>query len=246
MSRSESPAPPSWRAPFARYVIGRGVSTAGTGLVNVVLAFAVLRTGGDGFSVGLVLACSVLTQTLLIPVGGVIADRVDRRTVVVLGNAVLAAAHGTMGLLLLLAPDRVTVWTFVAAAATTGAAAAAVQPAPGTHRPVGAADGAPAGQRGPAAGPQRGAYRRTRPGGDARRGLRVRAGAARRGAGVRLVLRRPRRAADQHAAARHEGRTGGRARAGPRSAAARGCGGTHSRAPSPCRCGWPGTSCSAR
>ncbi|WP_328725637.1 MFS transporter [Streptomyces sp. NBC_00259] len=129
MSRSESPASPSWRAPFARYVIGRGVSTAGTGLVNVVLAFAVLRTGGDGFSVGLVLACSVLTQTLLIPVGGVIADRVDRRTVVVLGNAVLAAAHGTMGLLLLLAPDRVTVWTFVAAAATTGAAAAAVQPA---------------------------------------------------------------------------------------------------------------------
>lgn len=115
--------------PFARYVIGRGVSTAGTGLVNVVLAFAVLRTGGDGFSVGLVLACSVLTQTLLIPVGGVIADRVDRRTVVVLGNAVLAAAHGAMGLLLLLAPDRVTVWTFVAAAATTGAAAAAVQPA---------------------------------------------------------------------------------------------------------------------
>lgn len=119
----------TWRPDFFRYVVGRGVSTAGTALVNVVIAFAVLAAGGDGLSVGLVLAGSVLTQTLLIPVGGVVADRVDRRTVVVLGNAALAAAHGTMRLLLLLAPERVAVWMFAAAAATTGAASAAVQPA---------------------------------------------------------------------------------------------------------------------
>ncbi|MDI9887192.1 MFS transporter [Streptomyces sp. HNM0645] len=125
MPRSTS----SWRPAFVRYVVGRGVSTAGTALVNVVLAFAVLTAGGDGFSVGLVLACSVLTQTLLIPVGGVVADRMDRRTVVVLGNAALSAAHGTTGLLLLLAPERVAVWMFAAAAVTTGAAGAAVQPA---------------------------------------------------------------------------------------------------------------------
>ncbi|MFD8193525.1 MFS transporter [Streptomyces wuyuanensis] len=117
------------RPDFFRYVVGRGVSTAGTALVNVVIAFAVLAAGGDGLAVGIVLAGSVLTQTLLIPVGGVVADRVDRRTVVVLGNAALAAAHGTMGLLLLLAPERVAVWMFGAAAATTGAASAAVQPA---------------------------------------------------------------------------------------------------------------------
>ncbi|MFD9969635.1 MFS transporter [Streptomyces sp. NPDC059011] len=123
------PSTASWRPAFVRYVVGRGVSTAGTALVNVVLAFAVLAAGGDGFSVGLVLACSLLTQTLLIPVGGVVADRVDRRTVVVLGNAALAAAHGTVGVLLLLAPERVAVWMYAAAAATTGAAGAAVQPA---------------------------------------------------------------------------------------------------------------------
>ncbi|MEV7729689.1 MFS transporter [Streptomyces sp. NPDC087917] len=119
----------AWRTPYIRYVTGRGISTAGTSLVNVVLAFAVLSTGGDGFSVGLVLGCTVTTQTLLLPLGGVLADRLSRRTLVVAGNALLAVVQGLMGAVLLAGPPQPALWMFLAAAATTGATAAAVQPA---------------------------------------------------------------------------------------------------------------------
>lgn len=119
----------AWRGPYVRYVAGRGVSTAGTSLVNVVMAFAVLQVGGDGFAAGLVLACSVLTQTVLLPVGGVLADRVSRSFLAVAGNLVLAAVQAVMGTLLITAPGRTAVWMFAVASAVTGAATAAVQPA---------------------------------------------------------------------------------------------------------------------
>ncbi|MEU9631611.1 MFS transporter [Streptomyces luteogriseus] len=127
----QSPAEPAaeWRGPYVRYVAGRGVSTAGTNLVNVVMAFAVLGVGGDGFDAGLVLACSVLTQTVLLPVGGVLADRVPRKALAAAGNAVLATAQAVIGTLLIVSPERAAVWMFVLASAVTGAATAAVQPA---------------------------------------------------------------------------------------------------------------------
>ncbi|WP_225731429.1 MULTISPECIES: MFS transporter [unclassified Nocardia] len=103
------------------------MSTAGTSLVNVVIAFAVLHVGGDGFDAGLVLASSVLTQTVLLPLGGVLADRVSRSFLAVAGNTVLAAVQAVMGALLI--AGHAAVWMFAGAAAVTGAAAAAVQPA---------------------------------------------------------------------------------------------------------------------
>lgn len=119
----------SWRGPFLRYLTGRGLSLAGSTLTTVVLAFAVLDAGGDAFAVGLVLATSVVAQTLGLPVAGVLADRAPRKTVVVAANAALAVAQTTMGLLLVVAPGRVPVGAFVAAAAVSGAAAAATKPA---------------------------------------------------------------------------------------------------------------------
>lgn len=127
---SSSPRLPSaWRGPYLRYVAGRGVSTAGTNLVNVVMAFAVLQVGGNGLAAGLVLGCSVLTQTLVLPFGGVLADRMPRKVLAVGGNLVLAAVQGLLGILLMTAPERTSVWMFAAAAAVTGAATATVQPA---------------------------------------------------------------------------------------------------------------------
>ncbi|WP_116947786.1 MFS transporter [Jiangella endophytica] len=119
----------SWRGPFLRYLAGRGLSLAGSTLATIVLAFAVLDAGGDAFAVGLVLTTSVLTQALGLPVAGVLADRAPRRRVVVAANVALAVAQTTMGLLLVIAPDRVPMVAFVAAAAVSGAAAAATKPA---------------------------------------------------------------------------------------------------------------------
>lgn len=122
-------SPVSWRASYARYVAGRGISTAGTNLVNVVMALAVLSIGGSGLAAGLVLACSVFAQTALLPVGGIMADRVSRRSLVIVGNVVLAAVQTITGLLLVTAHGAVDVWMFVLAALLTGAATASVQPA---------------------------------------------------------------------------------------------------------------------
>ncbi|MFB7462831.1 MFS transporter [Streptomyces sp. NPDC056224] len=129
MDRPTAQPVTEWRGPYIRYVAGRGVSTAGTSLVNVVMAFAVLRVGGDGFAAGFVLACSVLTQTVLLPVGGVLADRIPRKILAVAGNTVLAAVQGVMGAFLITSPERTAVWMFAVASAMTGAATAAVQPA---------------------------------------------------------------------------------------------------------------------
>lgn len=119
----------SWRGPFLRYLAGRGLSLAGSALVAVVLAFAVLDAGGDAYAVGLVLATSVAVQSLALPAAGVLADRAPRRTVVVAANVVLAATQAAVGLLLLTVPDSVPVGAFVAAAGVSGAASAATKPA---------------------------------------------------------------------------------------------------------------------
>ncbi|MFF6896538.1 MFS transporter [Streptomyces hydrogenans] len=129
MSRLSAASSTDWRGPYVRYVAGRGVSTAGTNLVNVVLAFAVLGTGAGGVSAGLVLACSILTQTVLLPVGGVLADRVSRKRLATAGNGALAVVQAVMGAVLVAAPERSAVWMFAVAAALTGAATAGVQPA---------------------------------------------------------------------------------------------------------------------
>ena len=123
------PDQPTWPGPYLRYVAGRGVSTAGTNLVNVVMAFAVLQVGGHGLSAGLVLGCSAATQTLLLPLGGVLADRIPRKTLAVGGNFVLAGVQGLLGTLLTAAPERTSVWMFAVAASVTGGATAIVQPA---------------------------------------------------------------------------------------------------------------------
>ncbi|AJF70409.1 MFS transporter [Streptomyces vietnamensis] len=119
----------TWRKPYLRYVAGRGVSTAGTNLVNVVMAFAVLQVGGSGLSAGLVLGCSVAAQTLLLPYGGVLADRVPRRALAVSANFLLAGVQTLLGILLTATPGQVTLWMFATAAMTTGAATALAQPA---------------------------------------------------------------------------------------------------------------------
>ncbi|MFF2305901.1 MFS transporter [Streptomyces sp. NPDC058128] len=125
------PLPPkrTWRMPYIRYVAARGVSTAGTNLVNVVMAFAVLQVGGSGLAAGMVLGCSVAAQTLLLPYGGVLADRLSRRTLAISANLVLACVQTILGVVLTTGPERVSLWMFAVTATTTGAATALAQPA---------------------------------------------------------------------------------------------------------------------
>ena len=67
----------------------------------VVLGFAVIATGGSASVVGLVLAADTLGMVAIVLVGGLVADRVSRRRVVILSEVTAAAAQAVAGLLLL-------------------------------------------------------------------------------------------------------------------------------------------------
>ncbi|MFG3283332.1 YcaO-like family protein [Streptomyces sp. NPDC048111] len=113
------PAPAPRAAPYQD-----ALSTPGATFTSVDTELAVLQTGGSGISAGLALGCSVATQMLLGPYGGVLADRLPRKTLAISANIVLASVRALLGTLLTAAPHHTALWMF----ATTGAATATVQP----------------------------------------------------------------------------------------------------------------------
>ena len=77
---------------FRLLFAGHGVSTFGDRMVTVALAFAVLELGGSASAVGLVLAAAWTPTVASVLAGGVVADRVPRRTVMVAADIVRAAS----------------------------------------------------------------------------------------------------------------------------------------------------------
>jgi MFS family permease len=61
----------------------QAVSWCGDRMVAIALAFAVLELGGSASDVGLVLALRMLPLVATLLVGGVVADRLSRRAVMV-------------------------------------------------------------------------------------------------------------------------------------------------------------------
>ncbi len=96
-------------------------------MVAVALAFAVLGLGGSPSDVGLVLACRTLPLVGCLLVGGVVADRVSRRTVMVAADLVRLGSQGALAALLIAGSPHV--WTVAALSAITGAATGFFNPA---------------------------------------------------------------------------------------------------------------------
>jgi hypothetical protein len=67
---------------FARYLAANSVSTLGSGMATVALAFAVLNTGGVT-ELGIVLLAREIPLIVFVLLGGVLADRLRRRTILV-------------------------------------------------------------------------------------------------------------------------------------------------------------------
>ena len=66
----------------------QAVSHLGDRMVPIALAFAVLEFGGSASEVGIVLACRMLPMVATLLVGGVVADRVSRRALMVVADLV--------------------------------------------------------------------------------------------------------------------------------------------------------------
>ena len=94
---------------------------------TVALALAVLEVGGSVSALGLVLAARFLPLAVLLLLGGVIADRVARRTLMLSADVVRASAQTALAWLLLTGTAGVPLLAVLAA--VTGAAEAFFAPA---------------------------------------------------------------------------------------------------------------------
>ncbi|HSC62158.1 MAG TPA: MFS transporter, partial [Caldimonas sp.] len=106
---------------------GQAVSLLGDGMFNVALAFAVLHLGGSATQVGLVFAARMVPMVGCLLAGGVVADRLPRRAVMVAADVARLASQGAMAALLI--AGAAEIWTLAVLAGVTGAATGFFNPA---------------------------------------------------------------------------------------------------------------------
>jgi MFS family permease len=115
------------RRDFRLLLGAQGVSVLGDRMVAVALAFAVLELGGSPSEVGLVLAAGTVPLVATVLIGGVVADRVSRKGVMVVADVVRVATQGAMAVLLI--AGAAEVWTLALLAGLTGVASGFFNPA---------------------------------------------------------------------------------------------------------------------
>jgi MFS family permease len=112
---------------FAWYYSGRLVSTVGSVMAPIALAFAVLDLTGSASALGLVIAARTVPQVLFLLVGGVVADRFSRSFVMQLSHQLSALTQGLVALLLL--TGSAELWMVMVLEALNGVVSAFTFPA---------------------------------------------------------------------------------------------------------------------
>src|SRR4029079_15046590 len=95
---------PNFRLLFA----SRAVSCFGTSLAPIAVAFAVLDLTGSAPDTGIAFACWTLAQISTLLVGGVVADRLPRRLVMVASETTNFLVRATVGAVLMRSDARHT------------------------------------------------------------------------------------------------------------------------------------------
>ncbi|MGW2824791.1 MFS transporter [Streptomyces sp. NPDC001443] len=113
--------------PYRVLWTARSVSAMGNALIPVTVVFAVLRSGGSALDVGTVLTCHAVGQVVMLPVGGVWADRLPRKLVLLATDAVQALCYGLLAVMIFL--HQATVWQFAVTYTIAGLAFAFFTPA---------------------------------------------------------------------------------------------------------------------
>jgi Transmembrane secretion effector len=86
--------------PFRGFFLGRLVSLLGSAMTPVALALAVLQASGRPGDLGIVLAAQLLPNLALLLLGGVVADRLPRRAVLVVANLGAGLTQGAVAAVL--------------------------------------------------------------------------------------------------------------------------------------------------
>ena len=131
--RRRGPARPRRRArvlrdrDFARFFAGYATSLLGTSMSALAVSFAVLDGGGTASDLGVVLAAGIVPQVLFMLGGGVLADRIGRRPVMLGADAARCAAQAALAGAVL--AGRPALWVFILLAMARGTGDAVFTPA---------------------------------------------------------------------------------------------------------------------
>jgi MFS family permease len=112
---------------FRLLFAGQTLSTVGDAAATIAVAFAVLEIGGSASALGAVLAARYLPQAAFLLIGGVVADRLPRRGLMLTSDAVRALSQGILAALLL--SGSAQLWQIVLLQAVYGTSAAFFSPA---------------------------------------------------------------------------------------------------------------------
>jgi MFS family permease len=112
---------------FRLFFTGYATSLVGAAMVPVALTFAVLQQGRSAADVGYVLAAETVPLVILLLAGGVIADRLSRRAVMVGSDVARCASELLLAALLLTGSPAL--WVFMVLAGVIGAGQAFFNPA---------------------------------------------------------------------------------------------------------------------
>jgi MFS family permease len=112
---------------FAWYYAARIVSSAGSTMAPIALAFAVLDLSDSAGDLGLVLAARTVPLVVFLLVGGVVADRFSRTAVMRTANLLSAATQGAVAFLVV--TGQADLWMLVVLEAANGSVAAFTMPA---------------------------------------------------------------------------------------------------------------------
>jgi len=103
---------------YRRYISGQAISLVGTWMQMTAQSWLVLTLTGSSTALGLVVALQTLPVLLLCPYGGVIADRVDKRKVMVILQSAMGVQALVLGLLTV--TGNVKVWEICVLAVLLG------------------------------------------------------------------------------------------------------------------------------
>jgi MFS family permease len=106
---------------------GQALSTVGDAIATIAVVFAVLEIGGSASALGAVLVARYGPLAVFLLIGGVVADRVPRRRLMLVSDGVRALAQGTLAALLL--SGTAQLWQIIALQVVHGTAEAFFSPA---------------------------------------------------------------------------------------------------------------------
>lgn len=114
-------------ASFRTYLAAQSVSSLGSAMSMLAVAFAIIGLGGSATELGVVLAAGTVPALLFVLLGGVAGDRWERRSILVGADLVMAGTVGALAVLML--TGNAEIWHFLIGQLVGGTAMAFSGPA---------------------------------------------------------------------------------------------------------------------